>query len=304
MRFPLLSRRAFLRSGVAGLAGTFAFSGYAFGVEPLMRLVVTRYRVTPPGWPAGQRLTLCALADIHACEPSMTAERVRGIAAAANALAPDITVLLGDYVRGRRQGWSVPEAQWAAALGTLRAPLGVHAILGNHDWWDDPEAQRRGSGPTLSEIALRDAGIAVYNNDAVRLQKGGLSFWLAGLADQIALLPRVGRRHLVGFDDLEGTLAQVTDDAPVILLAHEPDVFPKVPARVALTLSGHTHGGQVRVLGYSPVVPSRYGNRYAYGHVVENDRHLIVSGGLGCSIVPVRVGVPPEILLVEIGASA
>ena len=87
----------------------------------------------------------------------------------------------------------------------------------------------------------------------------------------------------------------MTDDAPVILLAHEPDIFPDVPERVSLTLSGHTHGGQVRLFGYSPVVPSRFGNRYAYGHVVEDDRNLIVSGGLGFSILPVRFGVRPEI---------
>jgi predicted MPP superfamily phosphohydrolase len=94
----------------------------------------------------------------------------------------------------------------------------------------------------------------------------------------------------------------VTDDAPVLLLAHEPDVFPEVPARIALTLSGHTHGGQVRLFGYAPVVPSRYGNRYVYGHVVEEGRHLVVSGGLGCSTVPVRLGMPPEIVLVDVGA--
>jgi predicted MPP superfamily phosphohydrolase len=88
----------------------------------------------------------------------------------------------------------------------------------------------------------------------------------------------------------------------VILLAHEPDVFPRVPERVALTLSGHTHGGQVRILGYSPIVPSRYGNRYAYGHIVERDRHLVVSGGLGCTGLPVRFGVPPEIVQVDVGA--
>ena len=96
----------------------------------------------------------------------------------------------------------------------------------------------------------------------------------------------------------------MTDDAPVILMAHEPDIFPEVPARVALTVSGHTHGGQVRLFGWSPIVPSAYGNRYAYGHVVEDDRSLVVSGGLGCSILPVRFGVPPEIVIVELGAKA
>jgi predicted MPP superfamily phosphohydrolase len=87
------------------------------------------------------------------------------------------------------------------------------------------------------------------------------------------------------------------------LLAHEPDIFPKVPRRVSLTLSGHTHGGQVRLFGYSPVVPSAYGNRYAYGHVVENDRNLIVSGGLGFSIAPIRFGVRPEILQIDLGSA-
>jgi predicted MPP superfamily phosphohydrolase len=90
----------------------------------------------------------------------------------------------------------------------------------------------------------------------------------------------------------------------VILLAHEPDIFVKVPARVSLTLSGHTHGGQIRLLGYSPVLPSRYGQRFAYGHVVEDGRHLIISGGLGVSGVGVRFGVPPEIVLIELGGAA
>jgi predicted MPP superfamily phosphohydrolase len=85
-------------------------------------------------------------------------------------------------------------------------------------------------------------------------------------------------------------------------MAHEPDIFPKVPDRVALTVAGHTHGGQVRVLGYAPFVPSRFGDRYVYGHVVEKGRNLIVSGGLGCSIAPVRLGSPPEIVVIELDA--
>ena len=91
----------------------------------------------------------------------------------------------------------------------------------------------------------------------------------------------------------------MTDDAPVILLAHEPDIAASVPERVALTLSGHTHGGQLRLFGWSPVVPSRYGNRFAYGHVRERC-DLIVSGGLGCSIMPLRLGMPPEVVVVTL----
>ena len=104
----------------------------------------------------------------------------------------------------------------------------------------------------------------------------------------------------VGVDDLNGTLAKVTDDAPVILLAHEPDVALRVPSRVALQLSGHTHGGQIRLLGWSPAVPVKHGMRLAYGHI-KLKCDVVVSGGLGCSIMPFRLGVPPEIVQVTLG---
>ncbi|CUH81466.1 phosphodiesterase YaeI [Tritonibacter multivorans] len=142
-------------------------------------------------------------------------------------------------------------------------------------------------------------GIPVLPNQAVWLPGAGV--WLAGLEDQLAL--RRAGRGFVGLDDLGRTLGQVPDDGhPCVLLAHEPDVFPTVPDRVDLTLSGHTHGGQIRLFGWSPRVPSRFGNRYAYGHVREGGRDLVVSGGIGCSILPVRFGVVPEITLVEISA--
>jgi uncharacterized protein len=103
-------------------------------------------------------------------------------------------------------------------------------------------------------------------------------------------------------DDLPGTLSRVDTNDPVILLAHEPEIFPTVPERVALTLAGHTHGGQVRVPVVSEKLIRSYRTRFAYGHITERRRHMIVSGGLGTSIVPVRLGVPPEIVRVELGA--
>jgi uncharacterized protein len=296
------SRRQVLT--VLGAGGALAASGgaYAFGVEPLWRLVTTRYRPAPPAWPADFPLRIAVVADIHVGDPYMRLERVEEIVAATNALAPDLVLLLGDYPAGpkviRRR---VPLSDLARVLGALRAPLGVHAVLGNHDWWDDRAAQARRAGPVESRRVLEAQGIPVYENDAVRLVSNGRPFWLAGLADQVPFHPV---RDYRGLDDLPGTLAKVTDDAPVILMAHEPDIFPDVPARVALTLSGHTHGGQIRLFGWSPVIPSEYGQRYAYGHVVEGGRHLIVSGGLGVSGVPVRFGVPPEIVLVELGRPA
>jgi hypothetical protein len=221
-------------------------------------------------------------------------------------------LLLGDYVVGGRMamfgGRPIPHHVWAEVLAELRAPLGVHAVLGNHDWWDEIEVQRRRAGPVKSRIALEAAGIAVYENDAVRLEKDGQPFWIAGLGDQWAFW--LGRRATqkspgyIGVHDLPGTLAKVTDDAPVLLMVHEPDIFPQVPERVALTLAGHTHGGQIRIAGYAPRVPSTYGQRYVYGHIVEDRRHLVVSGGVGLSVLPVRFGSPPEIVVVDIGGGA
>ncbi len=276
-----------------------------------MRLRIQRYALTPPHWPDGLALKIAVIADLHICRPWMSVSRVHQIVERPNQLSPDLIVLLGDYEADHR--WKtgrVHTKNWSAALAALSAPLGVHAVLGNHDWWQDHAAQKRGAGPIYSRLALENVGIPVYENDVVRLQKDGHDFWLAGLGDQLAFHPRWKSKHRrwQGVDDLPLTLSKITDDAPIILLAHEPDIFPKVPGRVSLTLSGHTHGGQIRLFNYSPVVPSRFGNRYAYGHIVEDGqtplarpRHLIVSGGLGCSIAPVRFGVPPEINVVELG---
>lgn len=298
----LISRRQILKALALLGVGTTSLGGYAFS-EPL-RVGATRYSVSPPGWPGGLSLRVAVLADLHICEPWLGLERLRGIVARTNALMPDVIVMLGDYVRGVRMGgWSreVKHEDWAAVLAGLRAPLGVHAVLGNHDWWNDAAAQERRSGPIQSRIALEAAGIAVYENDVARLEKDGLPFWIAGLGDQWAFRWRTGADGGAdGVDDLPGTLDKITDDAPVILLVHEPDIFPEVPARVALTLAGHTHGGQVALAGYAPLVPSKYGQRYRYGHIVEDGRNLIVSAGLGCSTLPVRFGVPPEILLITV----
>jgi predicted MPP superfamily phosphohydrolase len=301
----MITRRRFLRVFAAlGLSGI-AVAAYGVFFEPLRWPKITRYDVRPGIWPAGLELKIAVIADVHACSPWMTADRIRSIVDTANGLGADLIVLLGDYAAGHRFIYdAVHSDDWSAALAGLKAPLGVHAILGNHDWWDDKAVQVTGIGPTYGRRALERVGIPVYENDAVRLSKDGQPFWLAGLGDQLAFFPSlrryVGRK--MGVDDLRTTLAKVPAAEAVILLAHEPDVMVRVPERVALVLSGHTHGGQFRLFGWSPVVPSRYGNRYAYGHVREQC-DLIVSGGLGCSIAPFRLGVPPEIVVVTVSGA-
>jgi uncharacterized protein len=300
----MISRRHVLRSiaglGVVGASTT----AYGFG-EPVLRLRVAHYDLTPPKWPADFDLKIAVIADLHACDPWMSVAHIDAIVARTNSLRPDLIVMLGDYVAGHRHVTRrIPSAEWAEVLAGLKAPLGVHAILGNHDYWDDRTVQREGRGLPVAGRALEHVGIPVYENDAVRLSKDDRSFWLAGLGDQLAYLPARRFRPVrrIGVDDLGATLAKVTDHAPLILMAHEPDVALRTPSRVALQLSGHTHGGQIRLFGWSPVVPSRYANLLAYGHARINC-DVIVSGGLGCSIMPFRVGVPPEIVVVRLGGA-
>jgi predicted MPP superfamily phosphohydrolase len=285
-----MTRRRFLLSsfGVVTLAGT-ATGGYSY--LEATRLLVTPYRIMSPRWTAGRRLTITVIADLHAGGPNMGVDKIRRIVDTANNLKSDIVVLLGDYFATHRfVDIPVPHPVWAAELKRLRAPFGVWAILGNHDWWHDVDGVRR---------ALAGVDIPVLENQVVPLGEEGNRFWLAGLGDQIAY--RIGHGQFRGVDDLPGTLARVRTDDPIILLVHEPDIFTRVPDNVALTLAGHTHGGQLRVPFIWPsLVPSAYGARFAYGHIVEDHRQMVVSGGLGTSIVPLRLGVPPEIVHIEV----
>ena len=279
------------------LAGLFA-GLYGFFVEPALRLRVRRWKLRRSDWTAAP-LKIAVISDLHVGEPYVGLDRVKQILQRTNALGADLILLLGDYAAGHRFVTEPVEVEaLAPELQKLTARDGVYAVLGNHDWWDDRAAQTRGSGPNLYADALWKHGIPVLSNTSVKLQRAGV--WLAGLEDQLAF-PRGGGRF-DGLDDLPKTLSEIDDDAPVILMAHEPDIFPKVPDRVALTLSGHTHGGQLRLFGYSPLVPSKFGNRYAYGHVREGSRDLIVSRGIGCSIMPLRFGVIPEITVIDVSA--
>ena len=301
-----ITRRLFLK-GAAGLGlGAAGLGGYAFGVEPGLLLNVTSYAVRPTGWPPGLKLKIAVVADIHACEPWMPAARVRHIAEATNALKPDLIALLGDFTGGHNYVTApvMPEA-WGEALSVLKAPLGVHAVLGNHDWWHGALPRLRGDDGETVRRTLRSAGFTVMENDALRLEKDGRPFWLLGLGDQMAF--RTSRTESAGIDDLDGTLRLVTDAAPAILLAHEPYIFRRVPDRVALTLCGHTHGGQVNLPFVAGMLSRRrHGADFSnYGlTAAAGGRSMIISGGLGTSILPVRFLRPPEIVEVDIEAAA
>lgn len=272
--------------------------------EPDMRVRIVRHRIVPAGWPRDlPPMTIACIADPHTGGPDSPPELLARVVERTNALAPDMVALLGDYGADHRIAprGRLGMGEVATILAGLRAPLGVHAILGNHDWWEDEATQGFGRKP-LPEAAeaFARAGLPVLHNEQRIVHHAGQPVRVAGLGSQWAYYLRRGAHR--GAHDLERTLDGAgRDGTPTILLAHEPDIFPEVPGEVAVTLSGHTHGGQVRMGRWSPVVPSRFGNRFAYGHVEEEGRHLVVSGGLGSSLMPIRIGVPPEITLVELG---
>ncbi len=279
----MISRRTFLKSAAAAVACAGATVSYAV-FEQWQRLTVREWTVATPAWPPdAPPLRIAIIADFHAVKPWMSVARIAGIADTAMQLRPDLIALLGDYMPGVSENWATgfPAVdEWTGALTRLRAPLGTVAVLGNHD--TEHDAIRR---------SFAGAGIPLLENKAVKIARGGHDFWIAGLADQVPF----GNRPMA---DLDATLAQVSDSRPVILLAHEPEIFPRVPPRVALTLSGHTHGGQV----WLPFIgaPTMRGERYVYGEYIENGRHLVVSGGLGVTVAPVRFMVPPEITVVTV----
>ena len=277
----------------AALVVLACLAAWAFWLEPAST-VVRRVDLGVPGWHAEHGgLKVALLTDLHVGAPHMGLGRLREVVRRVNGEAPDLVLITGDFViggpvdeggdRGGVLGGKVVEPEpIAAELQQLRAPHGVYAVLGNHDWWYNGERVTR---------ALRGAGLKVLENEAVRIEREGRAFWLGGVADLWTRRP-----------DVEATLRQAGSGDPVILFTHNPDIFPRVPARVALTVAGHTHGGQVNIPFVGrPVVPSEFGQRYAMGHVVEGGRHLFVSGGVGTSIIPVRFRVPPEVVILNLG---
>lgn len=299
-----VGRRPFLQTlGAVTLMGAGAAS-YGLWFEPAWRLRIAEYRPRLPGWPTSTPITIAVLSDIHANDPYMPLERVAEIVRTTNALNPDLIVLLGDYPASSRMiSRVIPVQETAQVLAGLRARHGVHSVLGNHDWWEDPQAQRFRRGPPRIARTLAAANISVLHNAAVKTGFRGQGFWVAGSGSLWAFNEGEGR--YLGANDLSRTLSHVQDRDPVILLCHEPDIFPSVPRdRVAITLCGHTHGGQVNLFGWRPIVPSAHGSRYAYGHIEEDGKHMIVSGGLGTTHLPLRIGVPPEITLVRLGGVA
>ena len=255
---------------------------WGFFIEP-NRLVVNQQSIQIDTWPkelSGLRIAL--IADLHTGGWFIDEHKLRLIVDRTNQLNPDLVVLLGDYVAPN--SWHSRRVEpeiTAGVLKDLRAPLGVYAVLGNHDWWYNGAKVRR---------AFEQNGIPVLEDEVVEIRWRDKSFWLAGLAD-LWTRPQ----------QIDETIAKAPPGSTMIALTHNPDIFPRLPPNVPLLLAAHTHGGQVSIpLIGTPIVPSRFGSKYTAGHVFENGHHMFVTTGIGTSILPVRFRVPPEIVVLTV----
>ncbi len=272
-----MTRREFLkiaRNAAVGsaLAGGLTTAGYATLFEP-NRLKISQARVQMKRLPRrldGLRIVL--MADFHLF-PFTSAKLVQQAIHEASALKPDLALFAGDFVYAEAEA----AYELSPILAQLNAKLGSFAVLGNHD---------HVKGAAIVQSALRQSGIEVLNNRGVTLSIGPCGLYLAGVDSMAA-----------GTPDVRAAFAALRSDASTLVLAHEPDTIDYYSQYVPidLQLSGHSHGGQIRLPVVGPIILPPWGRRYPRGLYQVKDSQLFTSQGIGMVDLPVRVNCPPEI---------
>jgi predicted MPP superfamily phosphohydrolase len=241
--------------------------------------VVRHFTYHPPGWTAANgHLRLVLLTDTHMSLPVSSPGRINRIVDSINALKPDLVLLGGDYMSRTKLSRRYPAAEAVAPFARFKARYGVLAVFGNHDHW---------AGFGAVGGALADAGVTTLVNGAVR--RGPLV--IGGVDDEFTRQA-----------DVRGTIAVMRRlGGTPVLLSHSPDIFPAVPRRIGLVLAGHTHCGQIvpPLIG-AVYTASRFGRRFLCGIHHNGPQTLIVSAGVGTSMLPLRFGAPPDYWVIDI----
>jgi predicted MPP superfamily phosphohydrolase len=259
-------------------------------LEPFTRAqshAVRKLSLALPGWPRWPRpLRIAFLSDFHTGSHAGDIARFEAIVAEALAQAPDLALFGGDYVNMQAFGGGrVPPNVTATIMARLAAPCGRFAVIGNHD-------VAYGEEDVCS--ALRGQGIVLLDDEQAGFRFQSHDIAIVGIPD--AKVDRAGARAL---------LARLPRETPAIVLTHDPFWYSQVTSPSHLTLAGHTHGGQIRLPFVGAVInQSEAPLRWTLGHIVEEGRHLYVTGGLGTSGVPLRVGVAPEYVLLEVNGKS
>jgi len=255
---------------------------WAVVIEP--SLLITRTLVVRTAkWPVGHGdLKIAFVADTHTGSFRNGLANLRRIVDRVNALKPDLILLGGDYViSGVPLSHHVPVEAIARELARLKAPAGVLGVLGNHDWWEGGDKIRRVFGR---------AGLRLLENEAVPIRFRGKRFWIVGLADDTTRRPEVLK-----------SFAPVPAAEPAIVLMHDPATFADLSTRPVIALAGHTHGGQLYLPWLGALAnASRAPLRHSYGLIREKGKTMYVTSGIGTSILPIRLNIPPEVVLITL----
>ena len=285
MSFLPITRRKFVR--LAATAGVAAVAADTTLLEP-NRPRIVRQEIALRRWPSRlEGFTIALLSDFH-YDPYFSVHPLRSAIGMVNGLRPDLIALTGDFVS---MPWSGDSADAASAaepcaelLRQMRAPHGLWAVLGNHDVFTDPDRV---------STSLHSAGVQVLSNQSVPIDRDGARFWLSGVDDVLG-----------GTADLDATLHDLPADEAAVLLAHEPDYADTVARySVDLQLSGHSHGGQVRVPFVRPLFLPELARKYVWGLYQIGGLALYTNPGLGTVNLPVRMNCPPEITLLTLRRS-
>lgn len=272
---------------------------YSYFIEP-RRLVINQSDLAIGDLDTGlEGLKIVAISDLHCGSNAVTPEQLRQIVTSTNEQSPDLVVLLGDFVSEFDNGKQLrmPLDVMAENLRGLTARYGVYAVMGNHDDW---------YGNAKVKTALQSVGYRVLEDEIVTLKINGTNLRLLGLSDHLRIT------SWKSFSDETKRLIEADGgNGNIIVLEHSPDVLPMITGELSvsgdlrLILAGHTHGGQVwlPIIG-RPIVPSSYGQKYAYGHVRDQGVDMFITSGIGTSILPIRFLVPPEIAVLTLKRKA
>jgi uncharacterized protein len=278
------TRRKFI--GLAAAAGAAALSADSVFIAPNHPQLLRR-EIRLERWPAAlDGFTIALLSDFH-YDPYFSIHPLRAAIGMVNAINPDLIALTGDFVTLPLTAHrDVPAAAavepCSLLLRQLKARFGLWAVLGNHDCFSDPDR---------ITSTLRSQGIRVLANESAAIETNGARFWLSGVNDVMS-----------DTADLDATLHKVPANEATVLLAHEPDYADYVAPlrRVDLQLSGHSHGGQVRLPLLPPVYLPDLAKKYVWGLYRIGALTLYTNRGLGTVGLPIRLNCPPEVTLITL----